>query len=86
MTEYDNRNNGALFKNERKTKPSQPDYTGNYTDKDGNEYWLSAWIKKSRAGQTYMSLATTIKEDQVPAYSGPDPDGPKTEIDDDIPF
>jgi uncharacterized protein (DUF736 family) len=62
MPEYDKRNSGALFKNKRKETDKHPDYTGSYTDGDGREFWLSAWIKKSKAGETFMSLSTKPKE------------------------
>jgi uncharacterized membrane protein YgcG len=47
-------NSGALFKNDRKEKESQPDYKGSVTI-NGVEYWQSAWINVSRDGKTYMS-------------------------------
>jgi uncharacterized protein (DUF736 family) len=58
--EYDNRDRGALFKNNDKTEESQPDYRGNI-NVDGTEYWLSAWLKTSKAGMKYMSLSIKPK-------------------------
>ncbi len=55
MAEYSNDNRGVLFKNEKKSD-NHPDYKGRI-DIDGKEYWLSAWIKKSKDGRTYMSLS-----------------------------
>lgn len=77
MAEYDNTNRGALFKNDRKQKDTQPDYTGN-TDIEGVEYRVSAWIKKSKSGQAFMSLAYTKKEAASTGYSDVSPD--------DVPF
>ena len=37
---YDNQ--GAIWKNQDKTKPSHPDFRGNATV-NGEEYWVSAW-------------------------------------------
>ena len=49
--------NGALFKNDKKEKPSHPDYKGEALI-EGRKFWVSAWIRTSdRAGQKYMSLA-----------------------------
>ncbi len=62
MTE-EKRNGGALFKNDKKQKETQPDYTGTITV-DGVDYWLSAWVKESKAGMKYFSLATTKKDSQ----------------------
>ncbi|WQY99603.1 hypothetical protein [Acinetobacter phage pB23] len=72
MAEYDNRNSGVLFPNDRKTKQSHPDYKGSMTDANGQEFWISAWVKPSRNGKgDYLSLAFEKKEDR-PA------DGPRT--------
>jgi Protein of unknown function (DUF1194) len=35
---------GALFKNDKKEKPSHPDYRGDAMIK-GRKFWVSAWIK-----------------------------------------
>ena len=50
----DNTNRFVLFKN-NKDKETQPDYTGTITLADGSEKRLSAWLKESKAGATYMS-------------------------------
>ncbi|MCK5346604.1 MAG: hypothetical protein KAR20_24510 [Candidatus Heimdallarchaeota archaeon] len=71
---YDNTNSGALFKNDRKTSPNQPDYKGNAEIQcphcgKNSEFWLSAWIKIARASKAkFFSFAYTAK----------DADGPKT--------
>lgn len=62
MTQYDNKNRGVLFKNDRKQQDSHPDYTGNI-NVDGVEFWLSAWIKEGQRGK-FMSLSIKPKEDQ----------------------
>ncbi len=61
--EYDNTSRGVLFKNDRTEKENHPDYKGNYTDANGAEFWLSAWLKKDKNGNTFMSLSTTAKDD-----------------------
>ena len=65
--QYDNRSTGALFKNKRKQKDTHPDYTGTFTDEGGREYWVSAWIKKSKSGETFMSLSHRPKDEQQQA-------------------
>ena len=75
--EYDNNNQGALFKNDKKNNAKQPHYTGS-AEINKVEYWVSAWIKTARSGQKYMSMAYTPKEE--PALQVED------DIDDDIPF
>ena len=89
MTEYDNTNSGALFKNEDKDEqhPNWADYQGTI-DVEGNEYWISAWLKKSKKGQKYMSLAVKAKgaqkEPSAPQPPPPQPSG--DDFDDDIPL
>jgi len=62
MSDYDNNMRGALFKNDRRRGPNSPNYTGS-AEIDGVEYWVSAWVKKSRRGETFLSLAFTNKEE-----------------------
>lgn len=55
-------NSGALFKNKKKQEEKQPDYTGQAIIA-GREYWLSAWIKRSKeTKETYMSVAVEPKQ------------------------
>ena len=62
MTQYDNRNSGTLFPNDRKIKASHPDYKGSMTDASGQEFWISAWVKQGKKGE-FLSLAFEKKED-----------------------
>ena len=61
-------NSGALFKNDKKTSPNHPDYKGNITI-GGQQFWLSAWIKKNDKG-AFMSIAANPKETK-PAEPAP---------------
>ena len=56
MTEYDNTNRGAIFKNNDKTADNQPDYTGKI-NVDGIEKRIALWIRESAAGNKYMSAS-----------------------------
>jgi hypothetical protein len=58
---YDNKNSGALFKNERKEKDADRDYSGS-VNVEGREFWLSGWIKTSKAGVGYLSLSLKPKD------------------------
>ena len=53
-------NSGVLFKNENKDNEKKPDYKGSIMV-DGNEYWLSAWIKEGKSGK-FMGLAVSPKD------------------------
>jgi hypothetical protein len=59
--EYENRNRGALFKNDRKADEKDRDYAGTL-DVDGTEYWLSGWVRTSKSGQKYLSLSVKPKQ------------------------
>ena len=58
MTDYTN--SGALWKNDRKTAESQPDFTGKI-DIAGKEYQLSAWTKRNDDG-SFKLLSVKIQD------------------------
>jgi uncharacterized protein (DUF736 family) len=60
-------NSGAFFKNDKGDNPNRPDYKGTYTDANGNDHWASAWVKKDKNGNTYLSFTTQVKEAKVEA-------------------
>jgi len=60
--EYSNENRGVLFKNDRKETERHPDYKGSINI-DGQEFWLSSWIKDGKSGK-FMSLSIQPKNDQ----------------------
>lgn len=91
---YDNTNSGILTKNDKGGNESRPDYRGSI-NVNGQEFWLSAWIKEGRdgtklAGQKYMSLSVQPKDAQ-PAQTQHQQDKqngytPQAGADDEIPF
>lgn len=46
---------GSLFKNSKKTTELHPDYTGKLKV-NGVELQLSAWVAKTKAGETYLNI------------------------------
>ena len=81
---YDDTDKGALFKNAEKKTDKHPDYRGNL-NVGGVEYFISAWLKTSKAGTKYMSLSVTEKNannTRSPPKSKPVED----EFNDEIPF
>ena len=69
MSDYDNTNRGALFKNDRKEQGDRkPEYSGSL-NVDGVEYFLDAWLKTSQAGQKFMSVSVKRKDKQ-PSSAG----------------
>jgi uncharacterized protein (DUF736 family) len=87
MTQYDDSNRGALFKNDRKESEKHPDYKGSI-NVAGHDYWLSAWLKESKDGKKYMSLSVQIKDGKpAPVAATPAPrKSLKDDLDDFIPF
>lgn len=81
MSEYDNTNRGALFKNTDKKADNHPDYKGSI-NVGGVDYWLSAWLKESKDGKKYMSLSCQPKDEKPakPAKRGFNDEA------DDVPF
>ena len=54
--QYEQRDNsGSIFKNNRKEKDTQPDYTGKALI-DGKEKSISMWIKEGKSGK-FFSLS-----------------------------
>jgi hypothetical protein len=74
---------GALFKNDRKEKETQPDYRGDILI-NGQEYWLSAWIKEGAKGK-FMSLAASPKDEATKPAPKQDA-GDIAGLDSDVPF
>ena len=83
--EYDNRNRGALFRNDDKdpNDDKERDYSGTL-DVEGTEYWLSGWVRTSKkSGKKYLSLSIKPKVEK-PAES--EKKSPAEDLDDRIPF
>lgn len=67
MTQYDNTNRGAIWKNDRKEKDTHPDFKGEL-DVEGVTYWVSAWKRKPDASDKSPALSFSIqkKENKAP--------------------
>ena len=80
------RNIGLVYVNDKKSKDSQPDMTGNATT-DGVEYRVAGWKKESKNGNPYTGIVFTEKDDdgkQGGQKSGGG--GGSADTSDDIPF
>jgi len=49
-------NSGAIFKNDKKTAETHPDYKGKVTV-NGKEMEVALWLKTSQAGMKYFSAS-----------------------------
>ena len=78
---FDDTNRFVLFKNDRKEKETDRDYSGS-ANFEGVDVWLSAWKKKDKNGNPYLSGSIQRKVDK--------PAKPTTtvkeDMDDEIPF
>jgi hypothetical protein len=81
---YDKTNRGALFRNDDKdpSDDKERDYSGSL-DVEGTEYWVSGWVKTSKAGKKYLSISVKPKQWKG---DGGKKRSPAEDIEDAIPF
>lgn len=63
-------NSGAIFRNDKKTKETQPDYRGR-VNVEGKELEISLWLKESKAGLKYFSAAFSEPYNKVVSEAQP---------------
>lgn len=73
---------GSLFKNSKKTTELQPDYTGKIKI-NGVELQLSAWVAKSKSGETYLNIKA---REAMPSGNTSSQDNFGAKSDTDFPF
>ena len=85
-------NTGFLMKNEKKEQDTHADYTGTWTDENGTEFYLNAWLNTSqKTGNKYFKLKLGKSKNQmknVPVKPVSQHSQAKANafVDDDIPF
>jgi hypothetical protein len=60
MTERDNTNRGAIWKNDDKQNDKHPDFKGSL-NVGGVEYWVSAWKRRADQSAKAPALSFSIK-------------------------
>jgi hypothetical protein len=71
-------NSGAIFKNDKKKKETQPDYSGTI-NVEGKDWQISLWVKDGKSGKFFSA---SIKEPYVKGTQ----EKTFTETKDDMPF
>ena len=83
MSNYDNTNRGQIWKNEKKTTDTHPDFTGS-ANVDGVEMWVSAWKRKPDGNPKAPALSFSFKRKDETGAPKP---APQADYDDDsLPF
>jgi len=70
-------NSGSMFVNTKKLSDNHPDRNGTALV-GGVEYYVSGWIKETKSGDKWLSLAFKPKEQALskpPSFSKDDEDG-----------
>ena len=84
----ENKNSGALFRNDKRETEKHPEYTGKITI-EGKDYYLSAWVNEMRNGQKYFAIKATPKVGATTPATTTAPAQPVTTVPDpvdDLPF
>lgn len=78
---------GSMFKNDKKTSDSHPDYKGDGMAPDGTMIWLDAWIKRPEGKKPFLSVSMKPKEAKTAQHKPSIPAPPTPDFDDsDQPF
>ena len=81
---YDNNFTGFLARNERKSKPTDPDFSGSM-EVAGIQYWLAGWTQEGKPGgkmegKRFFSLKLTPKDAPRAAVAPRDDDMAPTPV------
>ena len=74
-------NTGSLFKNRDKGEETDRDYSGSLNI-EGREFWISAYVRTSKAGAKYFALNVKPKQATAPDNTKSD----AADLNDQIPF
>lgn len=60
MSQYDNTNRGAMWRNQNKQSDTHPDLSGSINI-EGVEYWISGWTKKENSSPNAPVVSISIR-------------------------
>jgi hypothetical protein len=69
-----------LLKNTKKEGEKDSDYWGDGKLPDGTDVWVNAWLKKSKAGNTYMACSIRPKVAVTPREPTPPVDDDLSDV------
>jgi len=72
MSNHDDTNRGAIWKNDSKEKETHPDFTGSL-NVEGVEYWVSAWKRGPDKPKNHPALKFTIRRKDDQPAPAPEP-------------
>ena len=65
MSNYDNKNSGVLFKNDKKGNEKAPDYKGK-VNIEGKEKDIAGWIREGKSGKFIsIKISDMMKKDNI---------------------
>ena len=88
MTDYDETNRGAIWKNDRKDTDKHPDFKG-HLNVNGVEYWVSAWKRDPSGNPKAPALRFSIQPkegSQKNSYSQSQAAQAPADFDSELPF
>ena len=56
----------SLFRNDRKSKDGDPDYTGSGKDTAGTDVYVNGWINETKDGRKYLKVKLKLKVEKAP--------------------
>lgn len=84
MSNYDDTNKGAVWKNDDKKTANHPDFKGSL-NVEGVDYWVSGWLRDPEGNPKAPSLKFSIqKKDAETTRQAAEP--ANADFDDSIPF
>lgn len=85
MSEYDNTNRGAIWKNDDKQSEKHPDFKGSINI-EGVEYWVSGWKRRAGASPKSPALSLSVQAKEEQAKPAKAAQTAAIDFDDDMPF
>lgn len=82
--EYDNKNRGAIWGNDKRESDKHPTHTGSINI-EGKEYWLNGWARAKGASDKAPAMSFSVRpKENAPNSAKPAPS--MDDFEDDIPF